>query len=88
MEVEPTTIGRDVFGQLVQELSCQPPASIALELDKCGAHLPVDGVSREHPRLEEELRRLSWTIAGCSSKTTDPEAVLGAITQAPITHLV
>lgn len=90
VEVEPRTIDRDAFGQLLQELSCQLPASIALALDKCGAHLPIDRVPREPPTLEEEFQRLRWTVEGWpddSSKVTGLKAVLAAIRQGPITRL-
>ena len=90
VEVEPRTIDRDAFGQLLQDISCQLPASIALALDKCGAHLPIDRVSREPPTLEEELQRLRWTVEGWpddSGKVAGLKAVLGAIRQGPITQL-
>lgn len=91
VEVEPRTISRHAFGQLLQELSCRLPASIALALDKCGAHLPINRVSSEPRTLEEELQRLRWTVEGWpddSSKLTGLRAVLEAMRHAPITQLV
>ena len=90
VEVESSTISRDAFAQLLQDLSCQLPASIALVLRECGAHLPIDLVPQEPPTLEEELRRLRWTVEGWpddSGKVTGLRAVLTAIRQGPITQL-
>ena len=90
VEVAPRTIDRNAFGQLLQDLSCQLPASIALALDKCGANLPIDRVPREPPTLEEEFQRLRWTVEGWpddSGKVTGLKAVLAAIRRGPITQL-
>ena len=90
VEVEPRTISRDAFGQLLQELSCQLPASIALALDKCGAYLPIDRVAQQPSTLEEEFQRLRWTVEGWpddSGKVTGLKAVLASIRRGPITRL-
>ena len=88
VEIEPETIDRTAFAALLQELSHELPASIALSLQRIGANLPIERTVLDQPTLAEELERLRRLVQGWPDGPPGLSAVLRSIGQAPVMRLV